>query len=270
MNVVEVYIKVNNSLVIFISGLSGTGRTTLAQNISRDFKLPIINLNKFCIKDYNKTVKLPDGTDIVNWDSDDIYDWSAINQRIKDMQHNGVIVVGTVFPTDKLSVKADFHIHIKLAKQNLISRRTRFMEDHKEDCHDLYELNKSDKGLMILNNVTLPYYYESLKRTVITKYISANDYAELDKDEYNAKIYDESFDYLIGSITKFTDASGYIPEQKESEKTKETQKPDQPKESVSEGQYKMTQPLVDMSSTTPTISSSSNTTESEPWILKLW
>ena len=39
MNIVEKYIEVNDGMFILISGLSGTGKTKLAKNIAKDFKL---------------------------------------------------------------------------------------------------------------------------------------------------------------------------------------------------------------------------------------
>jgi cytidylate kinase len=224
MNIVEVYIKVVGKLVIFVSGLSGSGRSALGKNISRDFKIPLLNINKFCKKDYSTTIKLANGEEIINWDSDDIYNWDLINAEINKLQSNGVVVVGTVFPTDKVTVKPDFHIHIKLAKQSLIKRRERFTEDHKDDCSELYKLNKSEVGLLILNSVTLPYYYESLKKTLITKFISANDYADLDEVSYDRKIYDEVWDYIIQFIEKHVEQSGYIPEDNKNERPEEKPK----------------------------------------------
>jgi uridine kinase len=47
MNVAEVYNKYNTQLIIIISGLSGSGKTELANNISKLFKIKMIpKLNK--------------------------------------------------------------------------------------------------------------------------------------------------------------------------------------------------------------------------------
>ena len=50
MNIVEKYAEINGGILILISGLSGTGKTKLAKNIARDFKIDIINENKYCDK----------------------------------------------------------------------------------------------------------------------------------------------------------------------------------------------------------------------------
>lgn len=47
MNVVEAYIKFRGQLVVLVSGLSGSGKTEIARNIERDFKLKFINLNDY-------------------------------------------------------------------------------------------------------------------------------------------------------------------------------------------------------------------------------
>lgn len=57
MNIVEKYQELNDGMFIIISGLSGTGKTKLAKNMAKDFKLDMINENKYCDKDYYKKAK---------------------------------------------------------------------------------------------------------------------------------------------------------------------------------------------------------------------
>ena len=47
MNITEVYNKFNNQLIILISGLSGSGKTSLAHKIEKDFKLKCIKFADF-------------------------------------------------------------------------------------------------------------------------------------------------------------------------------------------------------------------------------
>ena len=44
MNILEAYIKYNGQLIIFISGLTGCGKTKLAKKLAFDYKCKILNL----------------------------------------------------------------------------------------------------------------------------------------------------------------------------------------------------------------------------------
>lgn len=202
MNVVEAYIKFKKKLIIIISGISGSGKTKLAKNISKLFKIRLINLNSYCNKDYNITIKLPNGTEVINWDSDDIYDWNKFNDDVKKYYSQGVVLTGVAFPKDKLNFTPDFHIQIKLSKQNLFKRRSEYLEEHQEDCQEIGRNNDKKLEYTIFNQLTYPYYLDITNRSNITKFINANEYINLNNEEYDEKLYDEAFDYLIHQIEK--------------------------------------------------------------------
>lgn len=202
MNIVEAHIKLKNQLVILISGLSGTGKTKLAKSISELFKIKFINMNDYCDKNYNKTIKLPSGVEVINWDTDDIYDWNKFNGDMDKYAKDGVIVCGVVFPKDKIKFKLDFHIHIKLNKQNLFKKRTEYLEEHKEDCQEVGRNVDKNIEYTIFNQLTFPYYLGMAERSDITKFINANEYANLDQIVYDEKLFDDAFDYLIKGIEK--------------------------------------------------------------------
>lgn len=193
MNIVEAYIKFNGSLIILISGLSGSGKTKLAKNIERDFKIKFIDIESYCKKDFNKIVELSDGVSLVDWDDINSFDWEKINKSIEDTKANGVVVVGPYFTTNLLTVNYNFHIHIKTQKQALIEARKTFINENEEKCKDL-------KGLesLIVNQVTYPHYLEYLKISKIDKFINSKDMT-LDQ------IYDETLNYLFNKIQQFLD-----------------------------------------------------------------
>lgn len=231
MNIVEAYIKFKGQLVILVSGMSGSGKSNIAKEISRDFKIENINTNKFCKKDYtNKvTIQVPtkvnessiteaetpkpnvavnnNNIEIINWDTDDVYDWDMLNKEIEKYSKSGVVVSGVTFPKDKINVKADFHIHIKLNKQNLFKRRIEYLDEHNEDCQQSGRNLNKDIELLIFNKYSFPYYLEYTSRNIITKYINGNELmGDTEKDKlYHDKLYDESFDYLMSQIQRYLD-----------------------------------------------------------------
>jgi hypothetical protein len=203
MNIVEAYIKFRGQLVILVSGISGSGISHLAKNISKDLKIPSLSYAKFCKKDYTEKVNLPDGSEIINWDSDDVIDWAEFNKEINEMKPSGVVAYSQAFPVDKLDkdLEVDAHIHIKLAKQNLLNRRQKYVEEHRDECQDLYDLR--DKQLLIFNRLTFPYYLHSVERSKITKFINANEFASLPENEYDERLADEAFSYLMSMINRW-------------------------------------------------------------------
>jgi hypothetical protein len=203
MNVIEAYIKFKGQLIILVSGMSGSGISVLGGNISRDFKIPFIDIKKLCHTESKVKAKLPNQEEIDSWDHDGIYDWDKLNEEMKDKK--SAVIAGTIFPKDKLKFKPDFHIHIKLSKQNILKRREQYTETHKTEFCGSDKYHDKDMMHMIFNNVSFPYYLDVMQRSEITKYINANNYIEFDKDKYNDKIYDDAFDYLIAQITKYLD-----------------------------------------------------------------
>lgn len=204
MNIVEAYIKFRGQLVILVSGISGSGISHLAKNISKDLKIPSISYAKYCIKDYDKKIKLPDGNEIINWDSDDIIDWENFNKEIEEKKRTGVVAYSQSFPTKLLNkdLEVDAHINIKLSKQNLFIRRQKYIEEHKDECKELYG---RPQETLIYNRLTFPYYLQSIANSKITKFINANEYVNLPENEYDEKLADEAFDYLMNIISKAID-----------------------------------------------------------------
>jgi cytidylate kinase len=201
-SIIEAYVEKKKGLIILISGMSGSGKTKLGKEIAKIFKLEFINSAKFCKKDYNEktTFKIPNSDknfEFINWDTDDIIDWDNFNKEVSQKKNNGIIISGVSFPKDKITFTPDFHIHIKLNKQNLIKKRQEFVEDHKEDCKNFDTIKNSFIELYIINHYTYPYYLTITQNSVINKFINANDFID---GEYFEKLFDECFNYLIKSI----------------------------------------------------------------------
>lgn len=188
MNIVEAFIKFNGSLIIIISGLSGSKKTSIAKFIERDFKLKLINIDDFIIPEFNETVILSNGLKIINWDSVDSYDWENINKTILKYQSDGVVLTGPYFPSDKLKFIPDFHVQIKIQKQILIENRIKFSEENKDKI-------KNDISTIpsIVNQITYPLYLKYTEKSKIDKFVNSKD---LTKDQ----IYDQVADYLFFKI----------------------------------------------------------------------
>lgn len=186
-NIVEKYIESNGQLIILISGLSGSGKTKLGDKISRDFKIAKLDIQRKYKPNYNDTVKLPNGVNVINYDTDASMDWDNINTEINNMKKTGVVVIGKAFPTDKLNFKADYHIHLKITKSDLKTKRFDNLNKMPSDIFD------PDTERLYLNILTYPYYLDVFNRMKKDLVIFASPLSE---DE----IYDSVFDALIQFI----------------------------------------------------------------------
>lgn len=186
-NIVDAYKEFNGQLIILISGLSGSGKTELGENICRDFKLKKIDTKIFYKQDYDEKATLANGATVVNYDSDDAIDWDKMNEAVNSGKKDGVVVIGTVFPTDKLNFKTDYHIHLRINKQDLKANRLAYIEKHNDG-----KTNPETESLRI-NALTYPYYLATLKRMRMDKYI---DITGMSSDA----IYDTVFDAIIKYI----------------------------------------------------------------------
>jgi uridine kinase len=194
MNIIEKYIENKKSLIILISGFSGSGKTVIGKSLAKDLKLDFVNLNDFYKDDFKEYKKVGDLSVIV-WDSPDSIDWDKFNDNIKEIKNKGVVISGFAFPESKLKFHVDFHVHLKISKDDLIKNRVDYnserVDSKLEEIKDLTpEIEKR-----ILNAISFPLYLELLKQSKFTKTINI-EYGKL-KDSYN-----DVFDYIIESVKK--------------------------------------------------------------------
>jgi hypothetical protein len=193
MNIVDAYIKFNGELIILISGLSGSGKSRLANNIAKDFKITKLDIEMHCKKDFNKTVKLPNDVVVTDWDDAESYDWKTINKLVNENKNKGVVLCAPYFPTKLLEFNSSFHIHIKITKQHLIESRKKFVKENQERCEKLNDLEA-----LIVNQITYPWYLKYLEESKIDKYINSK---EMTLDQ----VYDECCTFLFFRIQQWLD-----------------------------------------------------------------
>ncbi len=203
MNIVEEYINRNKQLVILISGFSGSGKTVLARSLLKDinrnnkkYEFSFLNLNDFFKSEdeYKNIIEVGD-LKVVDWDSPESINWGEFNKEINKVKSNGVIVSGFAFPKDKLDFEVDFHIHLKISKDDLIKNRVEYANEKLDDKTSRINDVGEEIEKRILNKVTFPHYLKSLETSVINKFISIK-YGML------KEAYDEMFDYIMAIIKK--------------------------------------------------------------------
>lgn len=197
MNIVEAYIKFKNQFVIFISGMSGCGKTTIAKKISSKFNFNLIEQFNYFKTDFENKVMLPNNVEFNNFYTDDAINWEKLNEDINKFKSTGVIVSGFSLPNNKLAVNPDFHLHIKMSKKKCIEKRKKFLEKHKDKYPDEYKNFDSVTEKLKMNQFNFPYYLNSTSKSQINKFFSLKD-----EDDDNI-LWDQIWNYLIDSIQSY-------------------------------------------------------------------
>jgi len=203
MNIVDAYIKFNSQLIILISGFSGSGKTVLARNIQRDFKLSFLNLNDFYREDFNEMVDLGNNIKVIDWDNPDSIDWNKFNMKVNLDKSKGIVISGFGFPRDKIDFKPDFHIRIDVPKPLLLDLRHKYLEENKDN--KLNEFKNTETEKLILNKLSYNHYLkikENSDYTYIYNLYGLSEEESVNLDKITEKTYDVIFDYVIKEIDK--------------------------------------------------------------------
>lgn len=177
----------NNAKTIFISGISGSGKTTLGKEIAQLLHGKFIDQDWFFTK-HKPMIKLSNGKVVKNWDTEKALDMRRFNETLRNAQKtNKYVVVSGFALRDELidkENKPDLHIHIKIPEQ--LSLQTRLK---------LKPGNEVDQTLMF-NEVLLPFYHETLKRSKINYFINGTINGSVRREKQ------EMIDEIMGQIKK--------------------------------------------------------------------
>lgn len=195
MNIVEAYLKFKGKMIILISGLAGTDKGKIAKDLATLLKFDVKSLREFILENYKTETVMSNGEKFINFDHVDAYDWEKLNTTLDSKSSNGIIMYGFAFPTDKLTVRVDYHVNIKLSKQNYIKNRHKYLKSHKESKEELFKLIETPTESIMINKHIFPDYLEYTKNSIINKFLNGNER----KDE---EVFNELFDWLMEGIGK--------------------------------------------------------------------
>lgn len=194
MNLLEEYILRKGNIIILISGLSGSNRSSLAKEIEKDFKLlKIISLDEYCDSGKVKVIDFFENK-VNDWDDIEVYDWDKFNEKINSDEKKNFVIYGDNFPKNKLKFEPDFHIHIVISKEKLLEKRKEFINKNPEKCKDI--LAFVDKLSVFINKITYSHYIKNRNESKIDLWL---------KSEENSfeEIYDQTFDFIINKMISF-------------------------------------------------------------------
>jgi thymidylate kinase len=175
--------------IIAISGISGSGKTTISSKLAIIFNATHIDQDSYYIKEKPK-VLLSNGVMTSNWDCFKSLDLVQMN---KDLRIPGLVIISgfalsdAVFEDDN---KPDVHIHLIIPKE--LSLETRLVvKNFKNDKigHDALVFNQT----LVFNELVYPFYQKIVNESTIHKTIdccTSNNRKLLDT------ILDEIIEYL--------------------------------------------------------------------------
>lgn len=203
MNIIEAYIKFFDGIIILLSGLSGSNKTHISKFIERDFKIKLINIEKYTKKNYDKLVELNNGVKIIDWDDIDSFDWDKINEDINKYKSEGVIVCGPYFPEGTIKHNISYHVQIKVSKQNLIEKRYDYVINN-QDKFNLPQGFNQQLIVNMVNQITYPHMIEYVKNSKIDKFINSVDKTDNDvsTNKTEDQIYTEIAEFLFFKINE--------------------------------------------------------------------
>jgi len=209
INIVEAYIKFFGKLIIFVSGMSGCGKTNLANNISRDFKLHLVNQHDYYKSEYQNKIEVPNYGEFNNLETHDSVDFKKLNEDINLKKEEGVVVSLHAFSDYLFDFKIDHHIHLKYGKKECNQARTNHIMHNLDDpkfkiFKDATEETIKTFTLYYINKYALPYYYDNINNSKINKFINLQDINDVSDEGITRedKIYDIAFEELINYIGK--------------------------------------------------------------------
>lgn len=199
INIIDAYKMFNNGLVIFISGYSGCGKSVVAKLLSDNTGLSLIDQSDYFIDSYNKSTTITYNDNnvatkntVINWDSDDAINFDKLNKDINLAKKNGVIVSGHSLGS-LIKISPNFHIHIKLSKNQIIENRHKYLQKNKTKYPSEYNLIGSQLEKAIFNKLSYPYYINCRNNSRVNKFVSGDNNTD-------SQLFDIIWDVLIGFI----------------------------------------------------------------------
>lgn len=179
MNIIEAFLKNNNQCIILISSFPDCVPPNIIENLAKALKFHFVSTNSF-LESVDKKY------------SNNSYNWDKLNEVINKNKANGVIISGIILPVENTTFKIDYHVHLALNKQNIMTRLQK---------NKIISKEVSEKDKTLVNKIIYPYYLESIKKTTINTFVNAYTNEKLlDDNIVEDNIWDNIMTFIKKSI----------------------------------------------------------------------
>ena len=177
-----IYTGVDEPVLIFISGISGVGKSTISKELAKELNFIHVNQDNYYLKD-KPFVTLSNGLKAKNWDTEQAVNFDKLNSDLEMYIKQGkkTIVEGFCLRDDLINVKPNIHIHLSYIpivtgdelieifnqyKEVIVSRIIKSRAQAKPGI-------KNDE--IVVKELVWPFYMETLNKSKINYIIETFD-----------------------------------------------------------------------------------------------
>lgn len=144
--------------LFLISGLSGTGKTTLGKYIASKHNATFVDQDSYYKKN-KPLITLSNGTTVKNWDCVEAIDWNLMIKDIMSLlEDTDVILVGFALRPKELNIlstKVKYHVELIYGNNDIDYCKQSRCQAKKIDCV---------QDSLIVDEVVWPFYLETRKK----------------------------------------------------------------------------------------------------------
>ena len=169
-------------MMIFISGISGVGKSTISKELSQQLGLLHINQDNYYLKTKPKAT-LSTGIQKTNWDTAEALDFDLLNTDLTNhfYQRQNILLEGFCLRKDMIKFTPNVHIHLSYisvpANANI---NINYMKNKEVIINRVVESRSISKpGIkddeIVVRELVWPFYIETLKNSHIDYVLSTFD-----------------------------------------------------------------------------------------------
>jgi len=150
--------------LIYISGISGSGKTTVAQKLDLIIDNSIVIDQDSYFARNKPLVKLSSGETVINYDSEEAIRWDHFNEAIAiNLQSYNVIVTGFALRSHKMRLTPN--VHFLLINDVLVEGKHN-IDSLIKTCYTERQNNKRFYGMesekFVVPELVVPFYFQTL------------------------------------------------------------------------------------------------------------
>jgi len=160
-------IKQQSGILIFISGISGSSKTTIGKKLVEDHLENRIFIDQDLFFSRNKPItKLSTGETVVVYDDEQAVAWEKLNYALEsNLQSHNVVLVGFALWQDKIHIKPN--LHFLLIRDHLVNGQHN-METLPNIVYSARQNSSRFTGkkneMLMVREVVIPFYFKTLAK----------------------------------------------------------------------------------------------------------